>query len=292
MRACPIETSRIPGTLSRKFFKLTSDITLPDPESGNPNNWEPIGQQSFENNGGVITTAQTYFFGTFDGDGHTISNLTITEGNSGFYSLFGILAGTVKNLTLESPVINVASGCVGAIAGWTWTGNVINCHVTGNASISTQNGIAGGVVGQNGGSVTACSFTGTVAGTGDTGDITGYNNAGCTITACYASGIIRGLSDTSPTYVGGVAGLNSGTITASYLADGDVTGYDRVGGAIGEQTGGTASACYWSISSGANSPQYGIGGVNGTDENAVKVTDETGWASAMTDMNSALAGTG
>ena len=109
---------------------------------------------------------------------------------------------------------------------------------------------------------------------GDTGGITGYNNAGCTITACYASGIIHGLSDTTPTYVGGVAGLNSGTITASYLADGDVAGYDRVGGVIGEQTGGTASACCWSISTGAaNPPQYGIGGVNGTDKNAVKVTD-------------------
>lgn len=55
---------------SRKFFKLTSDITLPDPESGNPNNWEPIGQQSFENNGGVVTTVQTYFFGTFGGGGY------------------------------------------------------------------------------------------------------------------------------------------------------------------------------------------------------------------------------
>lgn len=282
---------------SRKFFKLTSDITLPDPESGNPNNWEPIGQQSSENNGGVVTTVQTYFFGTFDGGGHTIRNLIITDGNSGFHSLFGILAGTVKNLTLESPVINVAGGCVGAIAGWTWTGNVINCHVTGNASISTQNGIAGGVVGQNGGSMTACSFTGMVAGTGDTGGITGYNNAGCTITACYASGIIHGLSDTTPTYVGGVAGLNSGTIKASYLADGDVAGYNRVGGVIGEQDSGTgtASACYWSVSPGAaggNPPQYGIGGVNGTDENAVKVTDESGWASAMTAMNSALAGSG
>ena len=86
---------------SRKFFKLTSDITLPDPESGNPNNWESIGQQSFENNGGVVTTMQTYFFGTFDGGGHTIRNLIITKGNSGFHSLFGILAGTVKNLTLD-----------------------------------------------------------------------------------------------------------------------------------------------------------------------------------------------
>ena len=254
---------------SRKFFKLTSDITLPDPESGNPNNWEPIGQQSFENNGGVTTTVQTYFFGTFDGGGYTIRNLIITEGNSGFQSLFGILAGTVKNLTLESPMISVAGGCAGAIAGWTWTGNVINCHVTGNAVISTQNGIAGGVVGQNGGSMTACSFTGMVAGTGDTGGITGYNNAGCTVTACYASGVVHGLSDTTPTYVGGVAGLNYGTIMASYFADGNVTGYDRVGGVIGEQIGGTSSACYWSISPGAvggNPPQYGIGGVNGTDE--------------------------
>lgn len=267
---------------SSGFFKMTGDISLPEPENGNPDNWEPVS-----------------FPGTFDGGGYTIKNMIITEGNPvGFYGLFGLLGGTVMNLNLESPVINIANdkyAFAGAIAGASEC-DIINCHVTGSAVISMQIGLAGGgIVGCNNGSVTACSFTGEVSGFTWTGGVVG-NNSG-NITACYASGNIHGSKPLDGMgSVGGVVGGTLGAhIRASYFADGDVSGYDRVGGVIGEQSGGSASACYWSISPGAaggNPPQYGIGDVNGTDENAIKVTDGSGWASAMTAMNSALAGSG
>ena len=275
---------------SSGFFKMTGDISLPEPENGNPDNWEPVS-----------------FPGTFDGGGYTIKNMIVTEGNPwGYYGLFGILSGTVMNLNLESPVINIANektAFAGAIAGASEC-DIINCHVTGSAVICMQIcivGGGGGIVGCNNGSVTACSFTGEVSAFTWTGGVAGINSGN--ITACYASGNIHGSKPLDGMgSVGGVVGSTAGAhIRASYFADGDVSGYDRVGGVIGGQSGASASACYWSISPGAaggNPPQYGIGDatdendVNGTDENAIKVTDESGWASAMTAMNSALAGSG
>ena len=294
---------------SSGFFKMTGDISLPEPGNGNPDNWEPVSFPGTFDGGGY----------TFDGGGYTIKNMIVTEGNPlGYYGLFGILSGTVMNLNLESPVINIANeklAFAGAIAGASTfdiiTGasvcDIINCHVTGSAVISMQIGMAGGgIVGCNNASVTACSFTGEVSGFTCTGGVAGINSGN--ITACYASGNIHGskllFDSMGGSSVGGVVGSTLGAhIRASYFADGDVSGYDRVGGVIGGQSGGSASACYWSISPGAaggNPPQYGIGDangtdendVNGTDENAIKVTDESGWASAMTAMNSALAGSG
>ena len=276
---------------SGMFFKLTNDIVLPDPETGSKNNWSPIGNQKIVVNEGGQTTTQTYFYGTLDGGGYAIKNLVIKEGDSGFAGVFGILAGTVKNLIVESPQISVSGGMVGAVAGWTWTGNIINCHVTGKAELQTFNGIAGGVVGQNDGSVSASSFTGKVTGTGSVGGITGCNSSS-TLTACYAAGEVKSYSDKTPNYVGGVVGSNYGTIIACYFAGSEVSGLDDVGGVVGSQTGGTTTASYWSISAAQGAPEHGIGGDNSTDENATKVTEESEWPAAMEAMNSALSAAG
>ena len=138
------------------------------------------------------------YTGTFDGGNHTITGLTINQyGN--YVGMIDFLesGGTVQNLTLES--VNITGG-----------------------------DIVGSVVGDNYGTVTACTASGNVSGTSRIGGVVGYNNG--TVTACYhASGNVSGTSN-----VGGVVGYNiSGTLTACYwsgLPDNDNGGATKVDG--------------------------------------------------------------
>ena len=98
------------------------------------------------------------YTGTFDGGNHTITGLTINQyGN--YVGMIDFLesGGTVQNLTLES--VNITGG-----------------------------DIVGSVVGDNYGTVTACTASGNVSGTSNVGGVVGYNISG-TLTACYWSGL-------------------------------------------------------------------------------------------------------
>lgn len=121
---------------SGKYFKLDNDIAF----DGTENNFTTIGN-----------TNSTYFAGTFDGQGHTISGININKDN-GRQGLFGTIGGgTIKNVTLSASTItlttnSVAAGIVAYINKGTTTSIVENCHVTSDVSIDTQ-GHAGGIAG-------------------------------------------------------------------------------------------------------------------------------------------------
>ena len=91
--------------------------------------WEPIGQ-----------TGATQFMGTFEGQNHTISNLTIDntdEGGNCSTGLFGWLnSATVKNVNVNTAIVTGHHN-VGVIAGYLETSGctIENCHVA-NATIS------------------------------------------------------------------------------------------------------------------------------------------------------------
>ena len=186
------------------------------------------------------------YTGTFDGGNHTITGLTINQyGN--YVGMIDFLdsGGTVQNLTLE------------------------NVNITGGD-------IVGSVVGDNYGTVTACTASGNVSGTSRIGGVVGYNNG--TVTACYhASGNISGTS-----YIGGVVGRNtSGTLTACYHASGNVSGTSNVGGVVGYNISGTLTACYWS-----GLPDNDNGGATKVDGTTVT------WQNAVDAMNTALQNAG
>lgn len=96
--------------LSGKTVKLTEDIDLAGIE------WEPI------------SAAGNGFAGTFDGNGKTISNLTVNTPEAVYAGLFASLTGTVKDLKMEHVNI-VSAGKAGAIAGGTY-GHITGCAVT------------------------------------------------------------------------------------------------------------------------------------------------------------------
>jgi hypothetical protein len=85
-------------------------------------------------------TAPIFFFnGTLDGQGHTISNLTIEGGsNLGLFSKI-LTNGIVTNLTIQNVDI-IGHRFVGALAGESY-GHITNCHVTG--SVTGEDFVAG-----------------------------------------------------------------------------------------------------------------------------------------------------
>ena len=145
---------------------LTADINL----SGQT--WTPIG-----------TSTRDYFEGTFDGGGHTISNLTI-DTEASYVGLFGATSGAViKNVTLDKPQVqNNAGGTsnTGALVGYMVdsSGTVEYCAVT-NGSVSSAGKCVGGLI--------------------------GYFLVG-TVRYCYNYETTVSSTNDTPTYVNGVAG--------------------------------------------------------------------------------------
>ena len=289
------------------------DITLTDNIDLTGKDWTPIGT-SFGNS----------YTGTFDGNGKTITGLTVT-GSDQYAGLFGYIGenGTVKNVVLEGVKITSdnRSGYVGGVAGWSY-GNIENCSVSGSVSGSGSSSDVGGVVGyQVDGSITGCSSSATVNGTSSVGGVAGATNSGASLTGCYATGDVTLESNNSDsTYAGGVVGSNGGRtpLTACY-ATGSVTGSGSgtvyVGGVTGSNVLGTLTACYHATGTVSGPDGATTGGVTGRNfEDAIlgkgtltacywsglpdndnggatQVTGDVTWQTAYQTMNAALGGT-
>ena len=192
---------------------LTADITLPI-----DTNWTPIGKDK-----------DHMYNGTFDGDGHTITGLSvdIQSGNIIYAGLFGCLGagGTIKNVSLTDSKITCSGNRVyaGGVCGWNY-GTIENCYNTGDVSGTSEYGFvyAGGVCGLNDyGTIENCYNTGEVSGIYGfvyAGGVCGVNDYG-TIENCYNTGEVSGTgtSTDGSGYAGGVCGWNTGTIENCYF---------------------------------------------------------------------------
>jgi hypothetical protein len=177
-----------------------------------------------------------WFGGTFDGNGHMISNLHIH--GSGYLGLFGQLGfgAEISNLGLEEVDVNGTGEYVGGLVGWN-EGSIAQSLSTGmvNGDYSV-----GGLVGENrhGGSIITSYSTGSVNGDRSVGGLVGDNFG--SITASYSTSTVTGHFSV----VGGLVGFNSGgSITASY-STGTVTGSLRVGGLVGSHSYGSITMSY------------------------------------------------
>ena len=132
------------NSFAEKHIKLTSDVTL-------TSEWIPIG-----------SSASLAFAGHFDGAGHTVRNMTITDSTLGYAGFFGyILSGaSVRNVTLENASISmpdakqsVYAGALIAFMKVDTKGNEVsivdNCYASGNIDVSAADKVtvAGGLVG-------------------------------------------------------------------------------------------------------------------------------------------------
>ncbi len=125
------------------YFRLSNDLDM------NGVSWTPMGDGT------------NVFAGVFDGDNHTISNISVTGvGNGCATGFFGNLSGTVRNLGIKDMTVNVnnTSGaaritCAGGIAGTLkGTGEVDRCFVKNLSMVNTSSenkiSLAGGLIGQ------------------------------------------------------------------------------------------------------------------------------------------------
>jgi len=141
------------------------------------------------------------FTGMYNGDGHTITGLTV--------SLFNTIEGTVRNLGVSGNIAGAAN--VGAIAG-TNNGTIEQCYFF-KGSVNGSNSV-GGIAGVNNGTVNNCyNDIGVITGSGNNvGGIVGHNNGG-TVIHCYSTGNVSGADN-----VGGIVGQNSNSGSVSMCA--------------------------------------------------------------------------
>ena len=225
---------------------LDNDIDL------NGYEWTPIG---ISNPSNVFCS----FDGTFDGNGHTIKGLHISNVDSyrmgvGLFGVFLNSNAIIKNLKVSGDINVTPNGysySVGGIAGYIQASNVqiedctSDVKITVNSGSSDDSNRIGGVVGAlyidtegSNGYVKRCSFTGNISSS----------------TACHA--------------IGGIIGTDSQTpiseCSSKATIDGIVT---FVGGIVGESYSGTVADCFYQ----GNISVYGsiiyAGGISGNCKN-------------------------
>lgn len=208
-----------------KNFTLREDIDL----SGM--NWIPIGEMG------------SMYTGTFDGNGKTITGLTIDE-NRAEVGLFGMISpdATVKNLTVANASVKSkrSEEGIGIIVGCS-RGRILACAVK-NGWVNGPE-FLGTLVGRlSGGLLAGCTVENTlaIALVGGGGGIVGYLASG-TVIGCRVVGV-----DVQANYSGGIAGGNNGGIISSYSGTPSLSGETYQGGVIAlNDPRGTAIACRW-----------------------------------------------
>ncbi len=125
------QLSRVKNYLKSGFhFKLVADLDFND-YSGN---WVAIG-----------TDADYFAFqGVFDGNGHTIKNLTMNSSASA--GLFGYCAGTIKNLKIEGFEIDTTGTTAGALVAELCAGGRIEQCAVINSDVNSAH-YSGGIAG-------------------------------------------------------------------------------------------------------------------------------------------------
>jgi len=198
------------------------------------------------------------FNGSLDGRGHCIRGLS-QDGSCGLFGILNSFA-TVTNLRLESCEITTQDGPAGCLAGEN-RGKVAYCSAYGAVA---GGDVTGGLVGRNSGTISECSFTGAVRGHVAAGGLAGCNTG--TLLNDWSAGAVSGDSD-----VGGLAGLNSGYVRSCYSIAA-VIGQSNLGGLLGSNSGSVAD-CY---ARGAAAGTRRIGGLIGDNTASVSRCYSTG----------------
>lgn len=160
-----------------KFYILGTDLDFQG------NDFDPIGNKDKP------------FISSFDGNGHTISNINIA--GEDYIGLFGYTGpeSIIKNLSLKAIKV-------------------------------TSNNYAGTLVGYNTGTIENCSAIGTITGNENIGGLVGYSKG--TISNSYANVSVTGTTD-----VGGFIGHSDSAEINNCFSRGNVLGNDNTAGLIG-----------------------------------------------------------
>ena len=203
-----------------------------------------------------IEASLASFNATFDGNGHTISNLMIDRSDTSTIGLFGSIArdGEIANLGLLDVDITGQSS-VGGLVGNNVDGIITNSYAIG--SVSGSGDWIGGLVGwslDNDANIRNSYAMVSVSGSGNNrGGLVGWSNPG-TITNSYAAGNVEGSGNNR----GGLVGENTFSIIRNSYATSIVSGSgNNQGGLVGENDNSTINDSYWQEGS-ASSGGFGV----------------------------------
>ena len=134
------------------------------------------------------------YVGTFDGQGHVISNFVL-ETSKDYQGLFGTICNgaDIKNLILdETCSVSGNAFCGGLVGGTDGAGDIYITNVGFEGSVTTANQNAAGLVGvDQGGSmnmhIVNCYVIGNIIGGRESGAICGYSNAASEVINCWAA---------------------------------------------------------------------------------------------------------
>ncbi len=218
-------------------YVLSNDIHLSDA-------WTPIG------------TNLNPFQGSLDGQGYSITGLSINAADSDYLGLFGEIGstGVVKNLTIDGAVLD-GNNYVGVLAGSS-QGNIDNVTIT-NANVSAQDNVGVLIGKQEQGSIQDSHTNGVVSGIHSVGGLVGDSSG--FITGSSAAVTVTGTGY----YIAGLVGYlqSNGSIANSY-ASGNVTGPSNTGGLVGQNAASTITNSFalGNISSGGALVGYNFNG--------------------------------
>ena len=272
-------------TVSQTASRWNGYIALSDNIDLTGQTWTPIGK---------IGNDVYLFTGIFDGNGHTVTGLEMSDGD--YSGLIAYARGaTIRNTDVTTGVTGIqnagsSSGVLVGVADQSTT--ISNCHVTGVLDASTSATAVGGFAGMlmdstvtgctadvvvtggvsfiggfvgnvSGGSITGCIALGSVITTGDcVGGVVGYASGNANFTGCRFSGTLQGGYG-----LGGIVGVCHYITVDKCRSTGSVTGSGyQVGGLVGAADNTTIQKC------------WATGDVQGTND----VGGLVGWISAQT----------
>ena len=238
---------------SGKIIYLTSDLDLGGKFNSDGNalegniSWTPIGTES------------NPFSGTFDGNGHIISNMYVNEEN--YAALFGVTKNSkITNLGIENSYVKSLNNTAAGINSYGVNARIANVY-----SLTTVNGQknTAGIIGIVTGSVIN-SYNGgliysnnTQFGAGIVGYVSGSYSS---VSSCYNYGNIYGMLQSA-----GIVGGLQGTVLQSYNLGGilpsDGAEKNIGGGIVGQLYNPTIPKVYNSYNSG----MVNGGGIIGSD---------------------------
>lgn len=156
----------------------------------------------------IGTSGSAPFTGTFDGNGHTISNLAYNTAQSKSYIGFiGYGSNcTVKNLKLENLSLSSPGNSIGGLLGYGYRCTVENCSVSGTIAAGDNSQNIGGLVGSSSdGTITSSSCDITITAGSSAVRLGGLVGGGSpTLSLCYTTGSVKGGS--AARSVGGLIG--------------------------------------------------------------------------------------
>ena len=203
-----------------KWFMLTADVDLQA---------APVATS--------IGTKGMPFTGVFDGAGYSIKGLILndTAATSKPLGLFGVVdtPALIERLRLIAPSVKSGgSASIGALVGQTIKGATVQqCSVEQGTISAPLSDAAGGLIGDNGGTVRECCVTGTVTALGLAGGLLGRSTG--TVENCTAAASVTTTKVGAGTASGGLSGASvGGTFGWCFANSLRITG-TRVAGLVG-----------------------------------------------------------